>query len=191
VLGGGVMEACGDLILPIVKKVWKSDALPGAKAGGKVVQCVLGDDAGVLGAVLLVKEVEGRAVAAAGVEEGPHYPMIEGTRFGEVTIGQEVHKWDVYIRADGKLKRRDKAAVKRVYGSSHSIGPEELQKVCKGKPQVLIIGTGQEGTAALTDDGKQFLKERGIRVKAARTPAAIRAYNQANGRKAALIHVTC
>jgi hypothetical protein len=185
------MEACGDFILPIVKKVWKSDALPGAKAAGKVVQSVLGDDAGVLGAAMLVRELARPAVETDEAEEEPHYPTIRGTRFGQVTIGEKVYESDLCIRADGKIKKRNKAAVKRIYGTSHSIGPDELRKACKGKPDLLVIGTGQEGGAALTREGKGFLKQRGIRFKALRTPAATREYNKAKGRKAALIHVTC
>ncbi len=56
VLGGGVMEACGNFILPIVQEVVASDTLPGAKQGGGVVMSVLGDDAVVLGAVALAQQ---------------------------------------------------------------------------------------------------------------------------------------
>jgi glucokinase len=56
VLGGGVMEACGDFILPIVQEVVASDKLPGAKQGGDVVMSALADDAVVLGAVALARQ---------------------------------------------------------------------------------------------------------------------------------------
>ena len=112
-------------------------------------------------------------------------------RFKVVTIAGEVYDNDVYIRADGKVKRRNKRPAKKLYGSSHMIGPRELARTCKSDPDVLIIGTGQEGTAELTEDGSAFLKDRGIRVKALPTPRAIREYNRTKGRKAALIHVTC
>ena len=59
VIGGGVVEACGGFVMPIVEEVLASDALPGAKAGGKVVVSALGDDAGVLGAVALAMELVG------------------------------------------------------------------------------------------------------------------------------------
>jgi len=60
VLGGGVMEACSDFILPIVEKIVASDKLPGAREGGKVVLSALGDDAVVLGAVALARRKMGR-----------------------------------------------------------------------------------------------------------------------------------
>jgi len=83
------------------------------------------------------------------------------------------------------------AARGSTYGTSHNIGPEELAKVCKGAPEVLVIGTGQQGAAGLTEEGAKFLRERGIRVKAVPSQSAIEEFNKAEGRKAALIHVTC
>ncbi len=71
------------------------------------------------------------------------------------------------------------------------VGPDELAKACKGDPELLVIGTGQDGTAALNEEGAAFLKERGIEVKALPTPRAIKEFNKAKGRKAALLHVTC
>lgn len=55
VLGGGVMEACGDFILPIVQEIIASDHLPGAKPGGHVALSSLADNAVVLGAVALAQ----------------------------------------------------------------------------------------------------------------------------------------
>ena len=60
VLGGGVMEACSDFILPIVEKIVASDKLAGAREGGNVVLSTLGDDAVVLGAVALARRKVGR-----------------------------------------------------------------------------------------------------------------------------------
>lgn len=188
VLGGGVIEACGDFVMPIVEQVMASDPLPRAKEAGRLVRSELGDDAGVLGAVALAKEYVEASVAPAGDVE---YPTITGTAFGEVTLGETVYNTDIYIRADGKARTRNKKPVKKEYGTSHQVGPEELQKVCKGDPEILVIGTGQQGAASLTEPGQDFLRQRGIRCQALPTPKAIQAYNKAKGRKAALIHVTC
>jgi len=56
VLGGGVMEACGDFLMPIVSDIVASDSLPGAKRGGQVLLSALGDDAVALGAVALAQQ---------------------------------------------------------------------------------------------------------------------------------------
>jgi len=59
VLGGGVIEACGDFVVPIVAEVVACDKLPGARHGGQVVPSALGDDAVALGAVALAEQKAG------------------------------------------------------------------------------------------------------------------------------------
>ncbi len=188
VLGGGVMEACADFVLPIVEEVLARGGMRGAKPHGAVVLSALGDDAGVLGAAMLARESVGDHAAAEALSA---YPVIAGTRFGEVTIGGKVYKTDVVIRADGQVKKRKKAIAKKAYGTSHKIGAEELKRVCKGGAQLLVVGTGQSGAAEVTEGGRRFLLRRGIEFREAPTPQAIVEYNDAEGRKAALLHVTC
>ena len=56
VLGGGVMEACGKFLLPIIGKTVAADPFFSAKIDScKIVVSQLGDDAVILGAVALVK----------------------------------------------------------------------------------------------------------------------------------------
>ena len=191
VLGGGVIEACGDYILPIVEKIVAADLLKGARPGGRIVRSALGDDAVALGAASLAQELVGRTPLEDILKELPEYPDITYTTFGEVAIGKKVYKMDIYIRGDGKVKKRDKPAVKKQYGTSHKIGPEELEKVCKGNPEVLIIASGHTGLCALTPEGEEFLRSRGIAFQALPSPRAIRAYNRVRSRKAVIVHVTC
>ncbi|MFH1046575.1 MAG: ROK family protein [Candidatus Omnitrophota bacterium] len=56
VLGGGVMEACGDFILPIVKKTVQKDRFFSDIGGCAITASKLGDDAIVLGAIALAKQ---------------------------------------------------------------------------------------------------------------------------------------
>lgn len=119
------------------------------------------------------------------------YPQITGTRFGEITVGGQTYEHDVYVLADGRVKKRKKKLAKRAYGTSHKIGPDELAKVCEGDPQAVFLGTGQYGVAELTDDGERFLRDRDVAWRAMPTPQAIRAYNDCSAAKAALLHVTC
>jgi glucokinase len=55
VFGGGLIEACGDFILPIVRRRLARDPLFKKVGPAKVVRSRLGDDAVVLGAVALVR----------------------------------------------------------------------------------------------------------------------------------------
>ena len=191
VLGGGVIEACGDFVTPIVMRVVEADALPGARKAGEIVESALGDDAGVLGAVAMTRQHLGLPLEEADELVPCAYPLLAAPAPGELTVGSEVYRKDVYIRADGQVKKRKKSLAKDAYGSPRCIGPEELQKACKGDPEVLVIGTGRSGEAKLTDEGKAFVKAHGIRVRVARTPRAVEEFNKAKGRKAAILHVTC
>jgi glucokinase len=68
VLGGGVIEACGDFMMPVIEAVVAGDALAAARPGGAVVRSALGDDAVVLGAAALARQAHagGDADAAGG-----------------------------------------------------------------------------------------------------------------------------
>lgn len=58
VLGGGVIEACGDFMLPIVRKIFRADKFFTSFGECKVEASKLGDDAVMLGAVALVRSSE-------------------------------------------------------------------------------------------------------------------------------------
>ncbi len=55
VLGGGVVEACGDFILPIIRKTAYSDPFFKKLKRCQIVESKLGDDAVLLGAVALIR----------------------------------------------------------------------------------------------------------------------------------------
>ena len=57
VLGGGVMEAIPEAILPTAKKVAKSIAVPGAWSHVLIVEAELNDDAGAMGGALLARQM--------------------------------------------------------------------------------------------------------------------------------------
>ncbi|MGD0900829.1 MAG: ROK family protein [Thermoguttaceae bacterium] len=191
VLGGGLIEACSDFMMPIVENVVGSDRLPGARAGGRVLLSALGDDAVVLGAVALARKLSGRSPFKKRFAVRPTYSEIRQLGFGEIAIGRKTFKHDVYIPVSGKVKRRDKLLAKKQYGDAHVIGPKELELVCKGGPEVLFVGAGQEGRGHLTDDAQRYLSQRAIRCEILSTSELADAYNKSKQRKAALIHVTC
>jgi len=191
VLGGGLIEACSDFIMPIVENVVGSDQLPGAREGGRVLLSALGDDAVVLGAVALARKQVGRSPFKKRFAVRPEYPRIDHAAFGEITVRHKTYSHDIYIAVNGQVKKRDKALAKETYGSAHTIGPKELEKVCRGGPEVLFIGTGRSGKAELTEDARRYLAQRSIRCEVHPTPEVVEAYNRCGQRKASLIHVTC
>jgi glucokinase len=185
VLGGGVVEACGRFILPIIRKTVDSDPFFSRISKCRIVESRLGDDAAVMGAVALVRQALDRDASAAA------YPVLSTARFGEVSSGEKIFEKDFYVRSDGRVKKRDRKDVKEKYGTSHKVGPEELKKVCKKGPELLVVATGFQGEMTITREGRQFLRSRGVRVKEMPTPQALQFYNKADKRKAILVHVTC
>jgi glucokinase len=191
VLGGGVMEACGFFIMPIVEKIMKDDPLGAAGEPGRVVLSALGDDAVVLGAVALAQELAGHNPYKASDAAVPKYPIVDAYEFGRITLGGKTYSTDVYVRASGKVKKRRKADIKELYGTTHKVGPEEVQKLVKGRPGVLVVGTGAEGKVEVAADARKILSKHGVTLQALPTPDAVAAFNALNGRKAAVFHVTC
>ena len=191
VLGGGVMEACSEFMLPIVENIVGSDQLPGAREGGRVLLSALGDDAVVLGAVALAATHVGRNPFKKSNLAGPRYPKLTDVSFGKVTAGGKPQSGDIYVRVNGKVKKRKKAVAREHFGSSHVIGPKELEKVCKGGPEIVFIGSGHSGKVELNEEGRRYLSQRSIDCQVAPTPEAVEAFNACDRRKAALIHVTC
>ncbi len=56
VLGGGVIEALADEMMPTIVKVAKEHVLPGTFRNGQIIASKLGDDAGITGAAVLARD---------------------------------------------------------------------------------------------------------------------------------------
>jgi len=56
VLGGGVIDALEDEMLKIIIKTAREYAMPGATEGLEIITTHLGNDAGITGAAVLVKQ---------------------------------------------------------------------------------------------------------------------------------------
>ena len=191
VFGGGVIEACSDFIMPIVENIVGMDPLPGVREGGRVLLSALGDDAVALGAVAAARKLVGRSPFKKRFAVKPVYPEITRVGPGEIAVDGDTYDRDVVISVVGKVKKRDEDQAKELYGSAHTVGPKELEKVCRGGPEVLFIGAGKSGKMELTEDARRFLAQRSIHCEILPTPKAVESYNRSKLRKAALIRVTC
>lgn len=191
VLGGGVVEACGHFMLPIIDGILESDQLAGACSGGHVALSALGDDAVVLGAAALAATKAGRNPFKERNSILPEYPKIGDATLGELVVGKKTFSTDVTIRVDGKVKKRKQAQVKLRHGTMHVLDAVEVRKLCRGGPEVIFVGTGHSSQLHLDEEARQFLGRRLIKVELLPTPQFAQAYNACSARKAALIHVTC
>lgn len=59
VLGGGVIEALGDFMMPIIKNEFKNHVLDASAKGIKIIPSKLGDDAAIYGGLALAEEILG------------------------------------------------------------------------------------------------------------------------------------
>ncbi len=118
-------------------------------------------------------------------------PGIEGTTFGCITIKGEIFKHDVLIRLNGEVKKRKKKLSKAIYGTSHTISLDEAKHVYQKGAERLIVGAGQFGLVALSDEADDYFKRKGCRVDLMDTKKAIEAWNKAEGAVIGLFHVTC
>ncbi len=118
-------------------------------------------------------------------------PKIDSTRFGSITIKGKVFEHDVLIRPDGQVEKRRKKLSKAVYGTSHIISLDEARHVYQEGDKWLIIGAGQSGLVELSEEAADYFRRHECQVKLLPTPAAIEAWNNAEGAVIGLFHVTC
>ena len=118
-------------------------------------------------------------------------PIINRTQFGYITISGKRYDHDILIRLDGTIEKRKKKLSKAKYGTSHTISLDEAKFVYEDGAEVLIIGTGQTGYVALSDEAEVYFARKGCNVQLHPTPVAINIWNDHNGDTIGLFHVTC
>lgn len=73
----------------------------------------------------------------------------------------------------------------------------ELQVIRKSTPtpnalcRQLILGSGQEGNVRLSPEAEAYFAKKDCQVVIQPTPQAVRAFNEARGKKIGLFDVTC
>jgi hypothetical protein len=118
-------------------------------------------------------------------------PRIDQTQFGSVTIDGEVFTHDVIIRLGGRVEKRKKKLSKAVYGTSHTISLAEAEHLYQEGVGRLLIGSGQHGRVALSEEAATFFARNRCQVELLPTPEVIPVWTQAEGAVVALVHVTC
>lgn len=117
---------------------------------------------------------------------------IDETQFGEITIDKK--KYHQVLIAGDKIEERDYKKLKELFDTAHKIGDWEIEELLSNNPEVIVIGTGQNGAMTVDDESAKKLKAISTEVIIAKTPEAIEIYNDRVklGKKVnALIHTTC
>jgi hypothetical protein len=118
-------------------------------------------------------------------------PRIDQTQFGSITIDGEVFTHDVIIRLGGRVEKRKKKLSKAVYGTSHTISLAEAKHVHEKGAARLLLGAGQHGRVALSQEAAAYFERNRCQVELLPTPEVIPVWNQAEGAVIGLLHVTC
>ena len=113
------------------------------------------------------------------------------TGFGWAKVGEKIYEHDILVLADGKVMPRNEDELKKKYGTMHAVGIEEIQMLESGGPEVIVIGTGQNGEVKLTEGAKKYIVKSVLNVVEGVSPKACKYFDSLAGKKAALIHVTC
>jgi glucokinase len=173
VLGGGVIEACGDFLLPVVRRVMHTDKFFTQLPACPVVASRLGDDAIILGAVALVRHELFPREAAQPVAA---YPGISLSSKGALLIDNQPAPRAFYIRADAKLKVWKKSGAK--------LGYKDIKRLCKKGPELLIVAARRPAKIKVGDKAREFLEKQGIEFRPLTMAQAVEAYTATNRAKA-------
>ncbi len=116
---------------------------------------------------------------------------IEKIDFGKLYIDGQCFKDAVIF--DEKAYSRNKATSKVVHGTSHILSDEEIKALIRGKPEVIIIGTGFSDMLDVPKPTLKRLRGQGREVYVLKTPEAVKKFNELSGKKKinALFHTTC
>ncbi|AKB55417.1 MULTISPECIES: Mth938-like domain-containing protein [Methanosarcina] len=118
-------------------------------------------------------------------------PKIDSTSFGSITVNGETFKYDILIRLNGQVEKREKGLSKELYGTSHKISLEEAKHIYEEGTEKILIGTGQTGFVKLSEEAENFFTEKKCGVELFPTPWAIERWNELEGRITAMFHITC
>ena len=111
--------------------------------------------------------------------------------FGSIIIGNKKYSRDVFIFSDGSVERRQGGIW--MFGS-HNIKQKEIEKLLKGKPEVVIVGTGTDDIARLSREAEDWAKEQKLELIVLPSSEAVARLNELADQEkkvAAIIHITC
>lgn len=112
--------------------------------------------------------------------------MIDSYSFGKIVIDGKMFTSDVIIYPDVVYDNWWRK-------SGHLLQKEDLIEIINFNPEVLIVGTGDNGLMKIPNDTKQFLVSKGIELIFEETSKARDIYNKLNGKRriVAALHLTC
>lgn len=157
VLGGGIIEACGSYIIPKVQKISNTNPFLKGIDDCKIVRSILGDDAVILGGVVLLKQTLGERLS----QIRSYYPQLKVGKHKTVSLNGKPCRNNFFLRADGELKSIEGQKAFAALKKNNEIDVPLLRKICKKGPQTLIVGYRQRAPKVLAE-AKKYLRDKSI-----------------------------
>jgi len=180
-LGGGVIEACGGFILPIVEKIVQADPLTGASPGGRVLESSLGDDAVVLGAVAMAQQQLGLDPFAK--TRRVSYPKLAFAD-GRLSVSGRSCRGGCLIRADGTTIAGEQFDDRLASDIDKArLGDKSVRLLCQGRPHVVFVAQAQPEPIKLSNRAQQTLHFHDVRLEILAPADAVKAFTDFDGQK--------
>lgn len=178
VFGGGVIESCGEYILPVIEKALKQDPFFSRLKSPQVFQAKLGDDAAMLGAVAAVRS----ECDPKDLIDAPYYPKVRLTPSRKVYAKGKLMQGPFFIRADGKVK--EPGDITPSY-----LTETDLEVICRKGPEILILACAAGKKTSLAAKATKFLRKKKIISRVIPLAEAVKLYTISDERRAVLFNI--
>lgn len=118
-------------------------------------------------------------------------PYINSTTFNMIDVDDDLYNFDILIRLNGEVVKRNKKLSKEALGTGHMISLAEAKYSFEEGAEVFIIGSGQEGILDIAEDAEVFIRSNNCEIIRTLTPRAIDIYNKEKRKVIGLFHITC
>ncbi|WP_269850903.1 MTH938/NDUFAF3 family protein [Methanosarcina horonobensis] len=119
-------------------------------------------------------------------------PKIDSTSFGSIIVEGETFDYDILIRLDGRIEKREKkCSQKKNTGLPIKSLLKKQSIFMRKEHKKIIIGTGQTGFVELSEEAEDFFRGKRCGIELFPTPWAIERWNEIEGKVSAMFHVTC
>lgn len=112
---------------------------------------------------------------------------ISSIEFGSITINRKKYEHDVIVTWQGKVKAIETE-------TRHVIGEKEIAQILLERPEIIIIGIGQNALMKISPEVAAFAAEKKLKIIEKPTRQAVKEFNELarEGKKVvAYMHVTC
>jgi len=115
---------------------------------------------------------------------------VDELTFGSIVIEGKKYRRDILIFTDGTVKKRKGGFL--MFGS-HKIKKRELEELSRGRPEIIIVGTGTNGAAHIAPEAESWAQGKNLSLLVQPSYDAVARVNELAEQKkvAALIHITC